>query len=72
MASDREMGELCARVDALEKIVERMDTKVTEVRDSMIRAEGSWRVLAGIAGFSAAVGGLVTAVADWLGFIPRP
>jgi hypothetical protein len=66
MSSEREIGELCARVDALEKTVERMDEKLTEVRDTLLRAEGSWRFMLGLFGFGVALGGLIAALGVWL------
>ncbi|MBN8994456.1 MAG: hypothetical protein J0H94_04465 [Rhizobiales bacterium] len=66
MSTEREIGELCARVDALERTVESMDAKLTQVRDTLLRAEGSWRFMVGLAGFSATLGGLITALGIWL------
>ena len=66
MANEREFGELSARVAALEKTVEGMDAKLTEIRDTMLRAEGGWRFMLALFGFGVAIGGVVAAIGVWL------
>lgn len=66
MSSEHEIGELSARVTALETTVSSMDAKVTEIRDTMLRAEGGWRFMLALFGFGVALGTLVAAVGVWL------
>jgi len=66
MPTEREIGELSARVTTLERTVASMDEKVTEIRDTMLRAEGGWRFMLALFGFGIAIGGLIAAIGVWL------
>lgn len=67
--TDREMGAITVRVDQLEATMADINEKLTEVRDAMLRAEGSWRALMAIAGLSAALGAGLAKVIDWAGIL---
>jgi wobble nucleotide-excising tRNase len=66
MPTEREIGELSTRVTTLERTVTSMDEKVTEIRDTMLRAEGGWRFMLALFGFGIAIGGLIAAIGVWL------
>jgi hypothetical protein len=74
VSAERELGEFGARLDAMEarqnsmdETIKSIDQKLTIVRDTMLRAEGSWKALVGIAMASAAVGAGLAKIADWIG-----
>lgn len=66
MANEREFGDLSARVTALERTVTGMDEKVTEIRDTMLRAEGGWRFMLAMFGMGIAIGGVIAGLGIWL------
>ncbi len=66
MSLEREIGELTAKVENLEKRQEEMAGDIKAMRAFMEQARGSWKTVMGIAGFAAAVGALATKlVAAW-------
>jgi chromosome condensin MukBEF ATPase and DNA-binding subunit MukB len=70
MAEDTEvhhqLGSLDARMVAVERDIKEMRSDVREMRDAILSAKGSWKMLLGIASFAAIVGGLVMQVVHWL------
>ncbi|MEP0323326.1 hypothetical protein [Bauldia litoralis] len=79
---DRELGALDARMLAMERAFaeQKKDTHeamiairsdVRMMRDTMIQAKGSWKMLVGIAGLSATIGALLMQIVSWLGIMPR-
>lgn len=54
----QQIGALIAEVSNLKERAEKTEAMVTEIRDAVISAKGSWKTVMGIAGFAAAVGGL--------------
>lgn len=63
--TDREFGEMSARLAAVERGLDKIANKVDEgnaATDAILiklsRVEGGWKVLAGVAAASAAIGGL--------------
>ena len=66
MSLEREIGELTAKVENLEKQTADMSADIKQMRVFMEQARGSWKTVMGIAGFAAAVGALATKlVAAW-------
>lgn len=55
---NRELGELSQRVSRLEKDTHAQTIILTELRDMMIAARGSWKTIMAVSGAAAAVGGL--------------
>ncbi len=60
MSLEREIGELTAKVENLEKQTADMSADIKQMRVFMEQARGSWKTVMGIAGFSAAVGAFAT------------
>ena len=74
---DREIGSLTAKVAALEANMARLDERLDGIDDhletilaKLNTAGGAWRLLIGLAAFTATLSGLVVAVLAWLW--PRP
>jgi len=75
MNPDQQLGALIARVDALEKMDERIDGKLTvlqedisEIKVTLAHASGSWRALVAMGSIIAAVAGAAGAwVHAWFG-----
>lgn len=58
--SEYQLGQLDARVRAIEDRSKHMEQKIDRMYEVITRAEGSWRTLVAVGGFSAALGaGLV-------------
>jgi len=55
----QQIGALIAEVSNLKDRAAKTEEMVTEIRDAVISAKGSWKTVMGIAGFAAAVGGVV-------------
>ena len=55
----RELENLSTRLTRLEADTKAQSVILAEMRDMMISARGSWKTVMGLAGFAAAVGGLV-------------
>ena len=62
----RDVGGLLARVDALEKVVEKQNEKIDEVLKILHEARGGWRVFVIIGTVSAALGGFIVSFVDRL------
>ncbi len=62
MSLEREIGELTAKVERLEKDVSDMKDDIRSMLSFMEQARGSWKTMMGIAGFAAAVGALVAKI----------
>lgn len=62
----RDVGGLLARVDALEKGVEKQGVKLDEVLQILHQAQGGWKTLVIIGTVSATIGGLVASLFDRL------
>ena len=58
MSLEREIGELTAKVENLEKQTADMSADIKQMRVFMEQARGSYKTVMGIAGASAAVGAL--------------
>jgi branched-subunit amino acid permease len=63
---DRELGALGARMETLEKQVEKHGAILTEVRDAVVGAKGGWVVLVAVGAFSSGVVALVLKLFPWL------
>lgn len=55
----RELENLNTRLTRLEADTKAQNVILNELRDMMIAARGSWKTVMGIAGFAAAMGGLI-------------
>lgn len=67
---DREFGALAAKVSAIEDDLREVKSDVRQVRDVVLGARGSWKMLVGLGTIAATLGGLLVAVIAWLW--PRP
>jgi len=56
---EQQLGALMADVANLKDRFEKIETGVTEIRDAVLAAKGSWKAVMGIAGLAAALGGLM-------------
>lgn len=56
----RDMGRMEAQIAALESKVETMQQQVADMHAVLMRAQGSWKMAVGAAGFGAAVVGLLS------------
>ena len=65
--NDREIGELSARITALEDDVKEARADIKRLLEFTQQARGSWKTLMAVAGASASVGAVVSKV---LPFIP--
>lgn len=61
-SEQRELENLSTRLTRLEADTKAQSVILNEMRDMMISARGSWKTVMGIAGFAAAVGGVVAKV----------
>lgn len=59
MSNEREIGNLEARMAAVEEDIKEIRHDVREMLEFMQQARGSWKTVMGIAGASAALGALV-------------
>ena len=57
--SQRELENLSTRLTRLEQDTKEQSKMLTEMRDMMVAARGSWKTVMAIAGFAAAIGGLI-------------
>lgn len=57
--SQRELENLSTRLTRLESDTKEQSKMLVEMRDMMLAARGSWRLVMGIAGAAAALGGLI-------------
>ena len=73
--TDNEMRERLTRLEtkfeATAKEVEEMSKTVTELRDLLVQAKGARWLLLAAAGLMGAVSGKITAVASWMGGMPK-
>ncbi len=60
MSDERTIGEHSARLDALEDGIREIRADVKQVLAQMAAAQGGWKTLLMLGGFSAAVGSLIT------------
>ena len=58
-------GGMEARLDRLEREVEKMGATVQELRDLLMQARGSWKLMMAIAGAATAFGAILAKVAVW-------
>jgi len=58
-SEQRELENLSTRLTRLERDTTEQSKMLVEMRDMMISARGSWKTVMGIAGFAAAVGGVI-------------
>lgn len=68
---EREIGEMTVKIAMLEATVAHMGEDLRAIRDTLTQAQGSWRTLVAIAGFSAAVGAFAVKLFPFLGVLPR-
>jgi hypothetical protein len=68
---DREIGELRARIAALESEMQLVRRDVREIRDALVAVRGGWKALALIVAVSASLGAAISKLAP-LAFWPRP
>lgn len=57
--SQRELENLSTRLTRLESDTKEQSKMLVEMRDMMLAARGSWKTVMGIAGFAAALGGMI-------------
>lgn len=57
--TDLELGQLLQRVETMEKQLEAQGKMISEMREIIVSAKGSWRTLVVVGGVMSVVGGLV-------------
>lgn len=74
----RDLGKHDAQIESLNREVKhlhedmgRVMQQLTEIQATLSEAKGGWKTLMWVAGFSAAVGGLIVKVISWLTVLPR-
>jgi hypothetical protein len=68
---DRDVGELRARIGALESELQLVRRDVREIRDALLTVRGGWKALAMIVAISASLGAAIAKLAP-IAFWPRP
>lgn len=58
-SEQRELENLSTRLTRLEADTAAQSVILTEMRDMMLAAKGSWKTVMGISGFAAALGGVI-------------
>ena len=71
MQTERELGQLAARMDAFEKDLDEIKSDVRQTRDAVISVKGGWRTIAVLVSVSAAVGAAGAKLALVMGFVPK-
>ena len=66
MADERTLGEHGARLDALERQIEKIDHNVEVLLQQVAEARGSWKGMMALAGFASAIGAGGTWVVEHL------
>lgn len=66
---DRDIGELRARMAAVEAEVHDMRRDVREIRDALVGLRGGWRALTFVIALSASLGAAVSKIVPWW-FLP--
>lgn len=61
-SEDRQIGILTAKVEALEKKADKLESMMQEVRDTLVGAKGSWKVLVALGGLLMALTSIATGV----------
>ena len=61
----QKFGGMEARLDRLEREVEKMAATVQELRDLLLQARGSWKLMMAIAGLATAFGAMITKAIVW-------
>lgn len=56
------IGALTAKVEALEKKADKLESMMQEVRDTLVGAKGSWKVLVALGGLLMALTSIATGV----------
>lgn len=64
--TDRELGQMEARIAVLEQEVHEVRRDTREILTTLSEAKGGWKTMMMIAGFSAAMGALVSQVLPFL------
>jgi prefoldin subunit 5 len=74
----RDLGKHDAQIEALNREVKHLHEDMGKVMDrlddiqrTLSEAKGGWKTLMWVAGFSAAVGGLITKGISWLSVFPK-
>lgn len=78
MEVHRDLGKHDAQIEALNREVKhlhedmgRVMQQLSEIQQTLSEAKGGWKTLMWVAGFSAAVGGLIVKGFSWLNIIPK-
>lgn len=66
LSTEHELGRLAAKVESLEKEVTEQGTMLREVRDAVVSAKGSWKLLLAVAGLAATLGAVLSQIISWL------
>ena len=71
MSTEKELGRLEARMDAMEADMTDIKKDVRQIRDAALSVKGGWKTIVIFASVSAAVGALGAKVFPLLGSIPK-
>lgn len=66
MTTEQQIGALQADVENVKDDISEIKGDVREMRDILMRAQGSWKTLVILGTISAALGALITKAAAWL------
>lgn len=74
----RDLGKHDAQIESLNREVKHLHNDMTrvmqqlsEIQQTLSEAKGGWKTLMWVAGFSAAVGGLIVKLISWITVVPR-
>ena len=71
MSTEKELGHLCGRMDAVEEDLSEIKNDVREIRDAVLKVKGGWKTIVLLASVSAAVGALGAKLIPLIGLIPK-
>jgi len=71
MSTEKELGHLGGRMDAVEKDLDEIKTDVRQIRDAVLSVKGGWKTIVLIASVSAAVGALGAKIVPLLPLFPK-
>lgn len=62
----RDIGNLQARMDAMEQVAQRQTSMLADIQRTLTEARGGWRLLMWLGGAGAALGAAITGLLAWV------
>lgn len=62
----RDIGNLQARMDAIEKVATRQTSMLADIQRTLTEARGGWRLLMWLGGAGAALGAAIAGLVTWV------